>query len=199
MHDIDRTQMEFTPEMESFEYEAESESEGVFNEAEEMELASELMGVSSEAELEQFLGDLIKKAGSAIGSFVQSPTGKAIGGYLKGAAKKYLPTVGSAVGGWLGGSTGADIGGKLGSFASSKLELEAEDEMETAKQFVRMAGEAVKNVVTAPTSPNVQKAAAAAISQAAKAVAPGLLAKVGGGTSTGRWIRRGNRIIVIGV
>ena len=40
-----------------------------------MELAAELLGVASEAELDRFLGDLIKKAGRAVGQFVKSPVG----------------------------------------------------------------------------------------------------------------------------
>ena len=88
--------MDFNPQMETFEYEfesgaAQSESE-VFNEAEQMELAAELLEVRDEAELEQFLGSLIKKAGSALGKIVKSPVGQAIGGFLKSAAKKALPS-----------------------------------------------------------------------------------------------------------
>ena len=91
---------EYNPQMESFEYdfEAENSESGVFNESEEMELAAELLEVRDEAELEQFLGDLIKKAGSAIGKVVKSPIGQAIGGVLKAAAKKALPLAGSALG-----------------------------------------------------------------------------------------------------
>ena len=66
MHDLDTNMKE------SFEYDF--EQEGVFGEAEVTQLASELMEVQNEAELEQFLGDLIKKAGSAVGSFIKSPT-----------------------------------------------------------------------------------------------------------------------------
>src|SRR5690242_10739787 len=98
MHDLDVT------EMESFEYDFESESEGeggIFNEAEVGEMASELLEIHDEQELEQFLGDLISKAAKAVGSFVKSPTGKALGGILKGAAKQALPMVGSALGGWV--------------------------------------------------------------------------------------------------
>ena len=67
---------------------------GVFNEQDEMELAAELLDVSNEQELDQFLGDLIRKAGSAIGSVVNSPIGKAVGGALKAAAGKVLPIAG---------------------------------------------------------------------------------------------------------
>src|SRR5262245_22143012 len=120
MHDIDRTQMEYG--LETFEF----GETGVFNENQENELAAELLEISSEAELDHFLGDLIKKAGSAVGSFISSPTGQALGGLLKGAAKKVLPMAGQAIGGYFGGSTGAQIGGKLASAASNLFESENE-------------------------------------------------------------------------
>ena len=103
MHDIDRTLIGYNPETElmpeAFEYgEAEWPGEtgetGVFSENEEMELAAELLGVASEQELDRFLGGLIKKASQAVGKFVKSPTGQALGGILKGAAKQALPVVG---------------------------------------------------------------------------------------------------------
>jgi hypothetical protein len=160
MHDIDRTQMEYNPEMEAYEQEqseygetewggeAEWEAEtGVFNEAEEMELAAELLGVSSEEELDQFLGDLIKRAGRIAGQFVRSPVGQQIGGLLKGAAKKALPNVASAIGGYFGGPSGAQKAGQLASAASQIFGLELEglspedQEFEAAKSFVQFAGE----------------------------------------------------------
>jgi hypothetical protein len=121
MHDIDRIRLEMQPETGTFEsgpFEAEQfefgQQEGpygetgeVFGETEQMELASELLEVTSEAELDRFLGDLIGRAGQAIGTFVRSPQGQAIGGILKNAAKKALPGIGSAVGGYFGGTTGA--------------------------------------------------------------------------------------------
>ncbi|MDD1612600.1 MAG: hypothetical protein LUQ57_05605, partial [Methylococcaceae bacterium] len=109
MHNIDRTLMEYEPEMgyetdmgyesemgyesdmegeyEYDEYEF-SDMEGVLDEAEEMALAAELLGVTDEAELDQFLGKLFKKVGRAAGKFIRSPVGRALGGILKGAAKK---------------------------------------------------------------------------------------------------------------
>ena len=113
MHDIDRTQMEFNPESGYETEQDESESwageGGLLSEADEMQLASELLGVSTEAELDQFLGSLIKKASSAIGSVVRSPIGQAVGGVLKSAAKKALPLAGGALGGYFGGPLGAKI------------------------------------------------------------------------------------------
>src|SRR5437762_1080006 len=66
MHDIDRTQMEFGNAMESFEFTAET---GVFNEHEQMEFAAELLEIANEQEMDRFLGNLISRAGSAVGRF----------------------------------------------------------------------------------------------------------------------------------
>jgi hypothetical protein len=198
MHDLDRTQLE------SFEYDFESEGEGgIFNEAEVSELASELMEINGEQELEQFLGDLIKKAASAAGSFIKSSTGKALGGILKGDAKQALPMVGSALGGWVGGDTGAKIGTQLAGLASDKLglEMEGEAEYETAKDFVRMAGDAVAKVAGAPQTANVANAVHSAVTNAIQTHMPSLLqpaAKASGGAQ-GKWIRRGTRIVLLGV
>ncbi len=84
---------EFSPEMETYETEWGGEAE-VFSEAEAMELAGELLEITTEAELDRFLGDLISKAGQAVGTFVRSPIGNAVGGWLKGAAKNALPLAG---------------------------------------------------------------------------------------------------------
>ena len=199
MHDIDRTSME------TFEYDFESEGEGyLLNEAEVAELASELMEVNGEQELEQFLGDLIKKAASAAGSFIKSPTGKALGGILKDAAKKALPMVGGALGGWVGGDAGSKIGTQLAGMASSKLGLELEGEseqFETAKDFVRMATEAAAKVAAAPQTGNVANVVRSAVSDAVKTHMPSLLSAPAGtgGRAKGKWIRRGNHIVLLGV
>jgi len=99
MHDIDRTLMEYEPEMNEYEdedeygaeYESEYEDEyedeeeyedefeayeAVFDEQEEMELAAELLGVTEEAELDYFLRKLIKRAGRKVRRFVKSKTGR---------------------------------------------------------------------------------------------------------------------------
>ena len=219
MHDLDRTQLESEfqfGEGESFEFGNEDEGEvygeyqeGVFSEAEEMELASELLGITTEAELDQFIGSLIKRAGSAVGKIVRSPIGRALGGALKGVAKVALPVAGKALGTFVGGPVGGMIGGKLASAASGALGLELEGlsqedrEFESARTFVRLAGEAARTAAKAsPAAPPVQ-AAQQALAGAAQKHAPGLLqgaagATRGRGARSGRWIRRGGTIIVFG-
>jgi hypothetical protein len=199
--------------------EAEGEGEfggapGIFNEMDEMELAAQLLEVSDEAELDQFLGSLLKKARRAVGGALRANVGNGLGGILKGIAKKTLPMAGSALGNLIAPGAGGQIGGQLASSASKLfgLELEglsAEDqEFEVARRFVRLAGSAVENAAQAP--PNTAPAAVAqnAVAAAAQQHAPGLLkpspatnGAMGKGVKrqSGRWIRRGKRIVLLGV
>ena len=93
MHDIDRTQIAYPGEMESYPMTSES---SVLSEAEEMELASRLMELETEEEFENFLGDIIS---GMSGGLINSKTGNALGGLLKGAAKTLLPIAGTVAGG----------------------------------------------------------------------------------------------------
>jgi hypothetical protein len=226
MHDIDQTQLEYESEGENPEYEQyeqfewPGESGPVFSEAEEMELAAELMEVRDEQELDRFLSDVIKGAGRALGRVVRSPLGQAVGGMLKGVAKTALPLAGTAVGTWLGGPLGAQIGSGLASMAGNALGLEAESwsqedrEFEGAKQFVRLAGDSIKNAAQMGPGVDPRAAAQAGLARAAQTLAPGLLqssaplaqpwhrrdmAAGANGGNSGRWLRRGNKIVLYGV
>jgi hypothetical protein len=200
---------EFGQEMETY---GEYIQEGPFNEAEEMELAAELLTVQSEDELEQFLGKLIKKAGG----FLKSPIGQQLTGALKGVVKNALPMLGAAAGNFILPGVGGAIGGKLASAAGSMFGLELEglsyedQEFEIAKQVVRLGGAAASNAAqSSPAAPPMQ-AAQAALTSAAQQFAPGLLRP---GTSpsnhqhrhrchhrnTGRWVRRGQEIVLLGI
>jgi uncharacterized protein (DUF697 family) len=209
---------EYSPEMEAFEFEQgfRAGPDSVFHEAEEMELAAELLEVSNEQELEQFLGDFIKKAGKAIGGIIKSPIGQAIGGVLKSAAKVALPIAGGALGTFVGGPIGTSIGSSLGSMAGKALGLELEGlsqedrEFEAARQFVRFAGETVKNALEAPPNANPFASAKAAAVEAAREHAPGLLDdsfKQSGHhhhhhhhlNHHGRWVRHGDKIALYGL
>src|SRR5258705_6559919 len=171
MHDIDRIRLEAQSETGMFEtgpFEAEQfefapagapsgEAGEVFGETEQMELASELLEITSEAELDRFLGDLIGRAGKAIGKFVKSPEGQAIGGILKGAAKQVLPGIGSAIGGYFGGATGAKLGGDVASAAGRALGFGLEGvskqdrEVEIAKRYLRLSAGALQKLSLGPS------------------------------------------------
>jgi hypothetical protein len=208
MHDLDRTQMGFTAD--SFEPAAVGRRE-VFNEDEQMDLAASLMEISSEEEFENFLGDLISKGAQAVGKFISSPTGQALGGVLKNVAKQALPLAGTALGTFVGGPVGAQIGGALGSAATNLFEAENEEqEWEAANTFVKLAADAVKNAADAPAGANPQAVAKSAVIEAAKLHAPHLVPALSNGAMsgpqvmndqrrTGRWVRHGDRIILLGI
>lgn len=219
MHDLDRTYAELEPE--SFEFTAEDEYEGdyegeydgeydgeVLDEADLQELAAELLSVSNEAELDQFLGGVIRKVGRAVGKVVRSPVGRHLGGVLKGVAKKALPMAGAAIGNYFVPGAGGAIGRKLGTAAGKAFGLELEGlsqedaEFEVAKQFVRLAADATNRVLSTPEGANAAAAAKRAVSKALRRHAPGLrfeTGATGAQATSGRWVRRGNTIILYGV
>lgn len=199
------------------------------NEGEVMELAAELLSVSQEQELEQFLGSLFSKAVGAVKGFANSSVGRALGAMLKPIAKAALPIAGGAIGSLVGGPAGGAIGSSLASKAGSLFGLELEGlsqedrEFEVAKQFVNLASTAASNAANAPQNAQPQQAARAALLDAAKQIAPGIAAKLQGmeangngagrqqsmfggqrqepsaGARHGRWYRRGNKIVIVGV
>jgi hypothetical protein len=236
MHDLDRTYREFENESEAFEGEAfeaeafeaeaeyegpgayQGESEGVFQETEVQELASNLLSVSNEQELDYFLTDLIKKAGSVLGSAVSSAVGKPLGGVLKSVAKAALPLAGSALGNAIVPGLGGIIGGKLAQAGGSLLGLELEGlsqedrEFEAAKQFVRLGLDATQQALQGvEQGQGPADAVRGAVVQAAERYAPGLLQPLPGvpghgacphcghSRSHGRWERRGRTIVLHGV
>jgi len=218
MHDIDRTQLEHANEQSEF-GENEWSPEGTFSENEEAELATELLSVSNEGELDQFLGALLSRATQAADGFVRSPAGQAVGGVLKGVAKKALPLAGTAIGSYFGGPLGARIGAGVANAAGNALGLESEmasedRELEGARQFVRIAGQTAAGAAGARPGTDPRAAAQQAALAAAMRHAPGLLgagagtpsrppspgagAGAAGGASSGRWLRRGNKIVLYG-
>ena len=194
------------------------EGEGPFSEEQEIEMAAELLSLSQDQELDQFLGNLIRRAGKAAGQLVRSPVGKALGGLLRQAAKKALPVVGKAVGTYFGGPAGGAIGSKLATAGGQIFGLEVEgmsgedQEFEMARRFVRLAGDAANQAAQTPVNGSPQQAARKALAAAARKHAPGLLrsgngigAAFGGAAAgaqrrrSGRWIRSGNKIVLFGV
>ena len=221
MHDIDRAMFEFEQEAyeteevageaqqshESYEsYEAFEANEQ--SEALEMELAARLLEVASEEELEEFLGSLVRSAASAARGFAASTTGRALGGVLKNAARQVLPKVGRVLGDAVVPGLGGSLGASAGRWLGQQFELEglsAEDrEFELARAFVRVARDATRAAVrTGPTAPPGQVATAAVVAAARRSL-PGLVPVITQGglgpaqRRSGRWVRRGNRVVVLG-
>jgi hypothetical protein len=175
-------------------------------ELQEVELATELLEVGSEAELDRFLGDLMRRAAGAARGFVRSPTGQALGGILKQAAKQALPVIGRGVGSLVspgGGEAGARVGRTAASMLGLELEgLSSEDrEFEVARGLVRFAGAAARNAAGAPPGAPPAAVARQAALEAARNHAPGLTAALGrpagpGRAQSGRWERHGRSIVI---
>jgi hypothetical protein len=221
MHDLDLALRELEPEyegpdalewqLEGTDPEAEYESEGI-QQNEEYELASELLEATSDEELDHFLGKLFKKAGGALSRAARGP----LSSVIRSVAKKALPMLGTAAGTFFGGPAGAALGAKLGGAAGQMFGLELEglspedQELEVARRVVRLASDAAQQLAVAGPTSNPVDAAKSAVMNAAAKHAPGLLGAVGpvatasstlgsGGAQSGRWIRRGRRIVLLGV
>ena len=218
---MDRRLLDYNPESETFEagavardeseWRGATDTEAVFGEADEMELAAGLLEVANEAGLDRFLGDLIDRAGQAIGRAAPTAVRGTLGTMLSSAAKRTLPIVGRALGQKVGGAAGAAVGAQVVDAAAKYFGLELEglspedQEFEATRRFIRFAGEAAKNAVEAPTA----MPPAAAMARAARRYAPGLLkqpldprpADPGARripAAGGRWVRRGQNIVVNG-
>jgi hypothetical protein len=174
-------------EMEDYEYNMENEgevmdSEGIFNEVTETELASELLGINNEMELDHFLGDLFKQAVGGISGILSGPQGKILKSLLKNVVKKALPIAGTAAGAYFGGPLGAQAGGNIANAAAGMFELELEglsnedSEFEIAKAVVRLSGNAARQLADQNTGDPKEDARHALI-QASSRYAPGLIAK----------------------
>lgn len=181
------------------------DSEYVLSEAQEVELAMELLAVSSEAELDQFLGKVFKKVWRGV-----KKVARPLGRVLKSVAKKALPFVGGALGSLIpipgvGTAVGSALGGALG----KALELETagmnvEDrEFEMARRFVRVAANAAQQAAMAPGHMESEVVARDAVLSAIRSNVPAaeleaLVGEAGAGVSSGRWVRRGSKILVLG-
>ena len=167
--------------MHDLEYAEEFEIDSPLGEVEEMEEAARLLEIIDEAELNQFIGNLLKKATKVAGSVLKPPVGRILGGYAKGAIKKALPGIGNAAGGFPVPDEGAAIGGQVASRAGQLLGLEleglsAEDqEFEVAKQLVRFIGSAAQKAAQVAGARSGEAAAKRAVFNAARKHAPGLL------------------------
>jgi hypothetical protein len=186
--------------------------ESPLGEETELELTAELLEIGSEAELDHFLGGLI---GRVARKFLPAP----LVNTLQGALKTYLPGIGAALGTAIAPGIGTSLGSALGSAASGAFGLETEGlsgedrEFEEARQFVRFATTAAQETALAPGNIPPQVAVQHALNAAAQQFAPGLLNPAPGAgplpgigipvqprqARTGRWVRRGPHILLLGV
>jgi uncharacterized protein (DUF697 family) len=186
------------------------------HEVQEMELASELLEITNEQELEQFLGNVFKSVARAAGGLIRSPVGQALGGILKNVAKQALPVVGGALGSMVAPGIGTALGSKLGAMAGNLFEVELESmdreqaEFEVARKYVQLAATAARNAALAPPNVPPRVIAQRAVAAAARQYAPGLVRVAADGgyadggyggytrPRSGRWVRRGRKIVLYG-
>ncbi|MFI6015239.1 hypothetical protein ACIBAG_41805 [Streptomyces sp. NPDC051243] len=204
------------------------QSESPLTEQEEIQLASELLEITTEAELEEFLGPLLQRIGRGVGGFLKSRVGRALGGALKGIARFALPLAGKALGSVVPG-LGTIAGGMLGTMASKLFEVQSEGvdrqeyEFEIARRFVRLAAASAQNAALDQRHAPPQLLARDALLAAAQLHAPGLArhpqlitrpgpwywpeaapgtpanGQVAGRARSGRWVRYGRKIVILGL
>jgi hypothetical protein len=150
-------------------------------------------------------------------TFLQSGTGRALVSGLRQTARQVLPALGGDLGGYIGARFGSRARGRQGGRALGRslttifgLELEGlspdVQEYEAARRFVRFATLATRQAALAPPQAPPASVVRKAIAVAARRHMPGLVrgplpVAFGPGPSgrrTGRWIRRGRRIIILG-
>ena len=117
--------------------------------------------------------------------------------------------VGSAIGGPAGGALAGKIAPVAGRIFGLELEgLTVEDqEYEVARRLVRFAGAATQQAASTPANGASPVPAQAAVASAARKHAPGFLRggvsssvrPSSGQSRSGRWIRRGRKIIIMGI
>jgi hypothetical protein len=204
---------------------SESNFEGPLDEVEEVGLAAELLDVSNEAELDQFLGKLFRKIGPKVGQFLK-PAGKYAFTLLKKCAKESLPGLKKDLLGALPGGLGP-VAQKVFGLELEGLEPE-DQEFEVARRFVKFASNALAKAAPALRANPTPAGLKDAFASAARQFAPGLLDILGvpgrpphrpggaaggvsgggigttsyprprGGATSGRWIRRGSALIILG-
>jgi phage tail tape-measure protein len=124
-------------------------------------------------------------------------------------AKKALPFVGGALGSLIpipgiGTAVGSGLGDAVGNALEMELgELNAEDqEFETARRIVRVAGSAAQKIAEASPDADPQAVARKAVKAAVRQHIPGLVNHIVADQQEGRhgrWERRGRTIVLLDV
>jgi uncharacterized protein (DUF697 family) len=219
---------EYGHETGEFQESQEMEAESPLNEMQEVELATELLEITNEQELEQFLGGLIKGVGGFMKSGAGRALGGILKSVAKKALPVVGGALGSFVAPGVGTAIGSKLGSMASNLFEVELEgVDREQaEFEVARRYVRFATAAARNASMAPTSLPPQVIANRAVAAAARRYAPGLVrggrgrrrpgygggypASVEGdygngggyepqGARSGRWVRRGRKVVLYGL
>lgn len=166
--------------------------------AQELEFGADLLEVASEAELDAFLRRLIAAVSQRGRAAAGAPLGAALVQTLKRAARPILPIRSGALA--AAAADAPDLKQRAARLFGLELEgLSPEDkEFEVAQHFVRLAADTIRKAGAAAGSAGPMDVAQAALAQAARQHAPGLM-RHGDGLAplAGRWIRAGSRIVVL--
>jgi hypothetical protein len=155
------------------------EAEGVFDEAEEMELAADLLSLGSEAELDESIRKLIRSAARAVNGTINRDVGSALGGAIKSVAQDVVPVMGAP----------PAAAGEVFGIETEGLSGEDED-FEVMRRFVRFAGAAAGRASRAARGVNPRAIARSALVSAARRLAPGILRRWGSRHRGPQWHRR---------
>jgi hypothetical protein len=200
-----------------------SESEEMQLAADLMEIQSE---EEFENFLDGIISGIAKAAGGFLNSSAGKELGKYLKGAAKKLLPLAGTAIGGYFGGPAGAGIGGNIAGSLaGSLEMEQDELE----WETAKTFVRLAADAAKNAALSPPGETPEETARQAVADSAQMHAPALIVPApppnsfpplpqmgpvspvpfppmaqkcpvcGGGHHRGRWMRRGNQIVLFGI
>jgi hypothetical protein len=166
----------------------------------EFAMAAELLGVTSVPQLNYFLADVITRAGAHGKRFVATPSALALVDILARVAQPILRQIRhGGIAGPVSGAAGVQRGiERAARLFGLELEgLSPEDkEFALARQFVRMVGQAGSNIGRLRGA--AQDVAARALRDAAREYGPGLLKQLDVQAGRhGRWIRQGNRIVIL--
>ena len=169
-----------------------------------MAFGAGLLEVGNDAELDHFLANLVSFVGATAHHRVAAPLRTALLRVLGRAVRHVLP-VAHADAALATYTHDAQADSKIKAARIFGLELEGlspeDKEFEIAQQFIRLASDTIRNAIDqsgpARQAGSVQARAEAALQQAARHYAPGLLTvDAAAPASGGRWQRQGGRITV---
>ena len=210
---MNRRLLNYTPDMEFLEHaEAHLDSAPADPHA-AMALSAGLLEVADQAELKVFLTDLVASVAATGRSRIAAPLRQALVDALYRVARPIVPIHSAgdnelrfgSNGSNTGSAAGVDLNPRAAHLFGMELEgLSPEDkEYEVAQQFVRFAADTIRHAGAAGGARAPHAVAGAALQQAARRYAPGLLQPASAApalsqtrTQSGRWRREGRRIVV---
>lgn len=141
----------------------------VFNNIDAMSLAIDLLEVNTKPQLNPAVRRIVRRATQVIGRPLSNPVAMALSNLLETAVRVALPDKGTGL-----AAAGSRAPAKARFFGLELEGLSPEDqEFETAKAFVRFAGEAVRRATSVPDQVPPRRAALMAAMQSARWLAPG--------------------------